>query len=279
MTLLVPDNLGCGEKLDDEWIQVKSYVVPGSGGHRHFTDEEKGTGEIYVLELRPQPPSDDPTNFVFQMEHETEALGYTAGEFAVDERLEFTAMEGEADAVTNREVQIRTTASLPAMVQLAGQGDWYEVRGSGNAGCDLNHNESATSRSSDFLLPYARNTATTMAYDFHERTGLKLKFNDASLESGGFFDWGGSNRDAKCHATHRIGVDVDLNRQPVDASFCLSGTGPRLEDCLIQDFGFGEAKPALNILDFIAEEIYGAHYWRKHDREATPVKLHYRFQR
>src|SRR5690606_27150071 len=40
--ITVPDDLGCRHRLDDELLEVRARIVPGSGSHRHFDDELPG---------------------------------------------------------------------------------------------------------------------------------------------------------------------------------------------------------------------------------------------
>ncbi len=276
--LVVRDDLDCGWQLDDELIEVRARIVPGSGSHRHFDEADlAGTGTLQADgELVEQP---DPATLRFRMAGETARVVYTAGDYGVKEELAFQAIEATSPAAFMQEIEITTVAATGEMAQLSENGDWYKVAGGGVSTCDRAHNESATVRNSDYMLPFARNMAAALAYDFRDRTGLMLSFNDASLEMGGFFDWGTSNRNAKCHGTHRIGVDVDLNGSPVNPGACLEGTGPRLETCEIISQPYGDAANALQYLDSLAERWYHAHYWRQHDREVSPLKLHYRFPR
>lgn len=239
----------------------------------------QGTGSMHFLDIRPFSESDNPARLEFRMLYQEETFAYTAGKFGVKERILVEAPEARTPAISTHEIDISVASRTGPLARLDGMGDWYDVIGSGDAGCDANHNASASDRDSDYMLPLARNLATTLAYDFHDRTGLKLKFNDASLANGGVYDVGSGDRDAQCHATHRVGIDVDVNRQPIDPAVCLEGSGPLLESCMIREFGYGKAEPALHFLDNMAELVYGAHYWRKHDREVTPAKIHYRFPR
>lgn len=278
--LRVKDDLGCNIRLDDEQIIARAEIVPESGSHRHFSgSDSKGTGSMHFLDVRPFSEEEDPARLEFEMLYETETFAYTAGKYGVKEKIIVEAPEARLPAIFEQEIDISVAAKTGPLVKLDGMGDWYDVLGSGNPGCDAEHNRSADDRDSDYLLPLARNLATSLAYDFFDRTGLKLKFNDASLSNGGFLDAGTSNRDAKCHSTHRVGIDVDLNSQPLNADVCLDGSGPRLESCAVKEFGYGENVAALQYLDELAETDYGAHYWRKHDREVSPLKIHYRFPR
>ncbi|MBN4080643.1 hypothetical protein JYT31_03160 [Beggiatoa alba] len=268
----VTDNLGCGEPLEGITVKLENTIASGSASHKHFTDvSEPGTGEYIASD----PPwtyiSDDKTS----VEVMTDIFGevnatYKAGFYGVQESITAEVTHPTNGETISAEVTLDIKADL---VPLNTSGLYYTLRGSfGTAGrCnDQAHNDAATLRRSHYVTPEMRTRVLEMSDRFYFDTGIRLSFNDASLEYGGFFDDGtggrtdvGSNR---CHLTHRQGVDIDVN---VGSS--LGCPHPYNLNCLANvSSGIGAKMTRKEVLNRIVEIDMVGHKWRE-------GPLHYRF--
>lgn len=272
--IAVQDDLGCGLYLDDELLRVSTEILPQTNSHKHFAQEgQPGTGTFALIDP-PSPPGEiGAPDVEFRMDGHPSHVTYTAGKYALRENLKVQVLEAELERTASQELDITVAAAGFNLLPLDLDSEHFAVTGTYTSSCDVQHNDGDTERRSHYLDTTSLYRASVMAAHFHTLTGLKLSYNDASLPEGGFFDNGAANRDAKCHFTHRLGIDVDVNGQPVNPSACLEGTGPKLSSCEVFFGTYPEAVIALDKLDDLAEITYQAHWWRE-----RPL-IHYRFPR
>ncbi|HEX6930007.1 MAG TPA: hypothetical protein VF267_12185 [Gammaproteobacteria bacterium] len=278
--IAVQDDLGCGLYLDDELLRVSTEIVPNTNSHKHFAEQgQPGTGKFTAVDLHPQsgegavPAAIGEAVIEFRMDGHPSRVVYTAGEYALREKLKVQALEATAERTTSQQFDITVAAAGFNLQPLDLDSEYFSVAGTYKSSCDVQHNKSGVERFSHHLNATSLYRASVMAAHFRTLTGIKLSYNDASLPEGGFFDNGTANRDAKCHSTHRLGIDIDVNGEPVNPSGCLEGTGPTLASCRVKYPGYPMGIFALDVLDRMAQKTYQAHWWRERPR------IHYRFPR
>lgn len=270
------DGLGCNQLAPDETITVKSNIVPLSGGHEHFTEsDEPGTGQWTDVTPPLDSVSPDQTEFEVTTPDGLVTAEYTAGSFGVREALNvfgFNEITGEG-VHDSEEVDIRMRGAN-FLVPLNTSSPAFELRGTFRSTCDKGHNLDATNRRSHYMSVFGAATAQLLAVMFQEQTGIKLSYNDASLEYGGFFDDGTGGRNDlgdHCHENHRRGIDVDVNQGFAERASCPSGT--TLHTCYLQVPGYPRGRKAIDVLtDIAVGRLRGYKFI-----ERNPDNIHYRF--
>lgn len=228
-----PEGTNCGVALPDIPVDVEATIVAESGSHLHFKEaDEPGTGEFHDVAGNEEPITIDESGVKFSGKTNTQGAvfgAYQAGVYGVEESFQVTVTDPERDE--SKTVSINVEIQVPGLVPLDESGALYTLRGSFSPGCGDNvHNRSATDRLSHFVTPGMKSFAGELASQFMELEDIKLSYNDASLEFGGFFDKGAADRNAKCHTTHRHGVDLDVNASSLDYPVCDEG-GARTIHC------------------------------------------------
>ena len=202
----------CHSGLRDRQATYRARIVPQSGSHKHFvSDAEIGTGKYTNSNPVILSSTDADTAITSTTDADGEFFAvYASGEWGVREKVTVT--------VTNPETNegLETTGAfdirVPDLIPLKHDGSLYLLKGSYSGTCDQQHNDGPTSRRSHYLKTNVLNSIENVANDYFSRTGAKLSFNDASLEYGGFFDYGdNANRTKRCHKSHRRGIDIDIN--------------------------------------------------------------------
>lgn len=212
ISVLVKDNLDCNVPLEDIPISVKNTLVPESGSHKHFNDdEETGTGE-YVASIPPWSTiNDDKTHIASVTDQEgLFTANYQAGIYGIQENVTVKVINPD----TNEELESSGTLDIriPGLSSLNAQSGPYILLGSFKTSCDKQHNDSSTQRRSHYLKERVVLGVEAVANEYLSRTDAMLSFNDGSLEYGGFFDKGSNLRSERCHISHRKGIDIDLNK-------------------------------------------------------------------
>ncbi|MCW8918671.1 MAG: hypothetical protein OQL08_07630 [Gammaproteobacteria bacterium] len=274
----VSDGLDCMNTkfLKDTEITLQSIVVPDSASHRHFTSvNQVGTGRFFKADPSSANPEAIPTTSSIPSEItlKPDEIGstwamYKAGHFGIEENIEITAKNSTTGAQSSPTAQHRLSIKMPDLVPLDTSGVDYYIRGTGNEGCDLGHNASATTRRSHYVLPYMETLVTTLAKWYTLNTGgLKLSYNDASLEYGGFFDKGNNdNLTQRCHLTHREGLDIDVNSN--EESTCPDASNL---DCISP--GLSPDNQEMTRLEFLTNTVkqWKGYRWNEGNL------IHYRF--
>lgn len=272
VTVKVTDNLNCGELLEGVTVTLTNTIVPDSASHKHFTSmTEAGTGE-YISSV-PVWTSINPDKNSIDVDTDVNGevtATYKAGFYGVQETITAEVTDPTDGSVLSAE---DTLAIKKNLVPLDTSGLLYSLRGSFGTSSSCNdqaHNDSATLRRSHYVTPIMRTRVLEMYDRFFIETGIRLSFNDASLQFGGIFDSGTGGRtdvrSNRCHLTHRQGVDIDVN---VGGSAgcpdaynlnCLANT----------TLGLGAKMKRREILNDIVENDMNGHRWRE-------GSLHYRF--
>jgi hypothetical protein len=228
--LVVKDNLGCKVPVQNTEVELENTIVPDSGSHKHFSAEnEYGTGQ-YVESL---PAWNAINTTKTKITTKTDQFGvvnasYKAGLYGVDEKITATTngmykngLSKEFKAESNLRVGVRN------LIPLDLSGATYTVRGGYTDACgDKHHNDGNYARRSHYVTNNTLKNIEQLNDLYIARTGAPdLCLNDASLKYGGYFDNGsdvrafkGANNElAKCHFSHRRGIDIDINvRQCID---------------------------------------------------------------
>jgi len=275
----------CGVPIENALVDVKATIVPESGGHLHFhKPNEAGTGDFLK-----SPGNEHPEEIKDTREDsggdETPELSvtgrtghngafyakYQAGVYGVAENLDVTVTDPnneEVEKFGRAELKIR----VPGLVPLDETGDLYTLRGSFVTPCDIQHNDSSTLRRSHYVTSDMILFIHALAHVFKSVEGVKLSFNDASLEFGGFFDDGVKDRSERCHVTHRHGVDIDVNVTSSDYTQCPNEQGIGTLNCPSNsDSELFVRHTQREVLDYIATQFPGVYKMR----EGT---VHYRLQ-
>lgn len=199
----------CAKGVKGAPVRLYNQIVSKSGSHLHFnTASEVGTGDYISSTPTWSTISTDKTDMTMSSgEGGIFIAKYQAGEFGVSETVTATITNPETgqEVSTDHQFDIKVAGLVP----LDTSGATYTISGSGNPGCDLGHNKSATERSSHYLTPATHGLVQNLNDAFYTETGINLNINDASLEFGGFFDSG--DRNTACHKSHRTGNDFDVN--------------------------------------------------------------------
>lgn len=213
LTVEIKDNEGCDKPLPDVPVDLKNTIVSQSGSHLHFSGADlPGTGTYIAATPTWSSISFDKTRIAAQTdENGLLKASYLAGEFGVEEQLEATAHNRlNGTTISSSETY---AIRVPGLVPLDTSGI-HSLRGSYSTSCDIGHNDSQTARRSHYVTPFTKAKIAQLNTNYQAETGNSLCLNDASLVYGGFFDRGAGGRDEKCHSSHRLGVDIDVNTQP-----------------------------------------------------------------
>jgi hypothetical protein len=210
---------GACRTTDADWmpgtlVQISSRIEPGSGGHRHFTDDsEIGTGTFLAPNpgdvLNPRSPSTRDTAIEGPVDRETSAYRatYMPGVFGIEEWLNYRARRPASErfpALTSPSqsfpIDIRV-ADLVPIPQGPSQSNQFHLRPGDLCG----HGQSARFVTSEMLSVLA-----DLERAYRHRFGQRLAFGAASLPSGGVIDGGAGDRASPCLAGHDRGLDIDL---------------------------------------------------------------------
>lgn len=220
-----PSGGNCGQPLAGVPVTLTATVVPQTGSHLHFTsaaEPAKGKFIEIPFALPPQTVSPDGTMLTSSTDgFGSLAAAYGAGLYGVRE-----SVRAEADDLTyggTKESIDEMTTRVAGLVPLDTTSALYTLRGGFAAPCDTGHNDTGTQRRSHYVTPPMRDFIGTLAGRFYRFEGVKLSLNDASLQFGGFFDDGIGS--AQCHASHRYGIDIDVNETSPDYAPCVGGSG------------------------------------------------------
>lgn len=260
------DDTGCDRPLPGIPVSVGNTLVPGSGGHLHFdSTTEPGTGRYLNATPTWSLISDDATQFsTVTDEQGTVSATYRAGDFGVEEDIAVTAVS-PLDSSKRISYGNILTIGVPGLIPLDISGLTYTLGGGYTSPCDTGHNHGPTLRESHHVTPQMSTKVQEMHDRFFLETDIHLSLNDASLPLGGFFDAAdNNNRNSRCHAWHRQGVDIDVN--------VGSGAGcpsPYNLNCPAEETEYPN-RPRREILDEIVEvHMQGFKY--------PENSLHYRF--
>lgn len=227
---IVSDDLGCLQALSEPEVTLEMRVTPNTGGHAHFTSEtEPGTGRFVQSDGSP-----DPRGTSTEISDHPDAYGhvlayYEAGEQGTGETLVATA---EIPFVSPKDPEWEVTeektfnVKVPGLVEAPASSADYEFIYGG--GCP--HNPTARWMTTEMSAKVA-----ALSSWYRTEFGAPLSLNDASLPFGGFFDNkmnDGGGRTARCHGSHRRGIDIDINgvdRGGVNVRTALVGKATRLD--------------------------------------------------
>lgn len=215
----ITDNLGCQKPLKDVQVQVKNTILPGTGGHSHFTDpDERGTGSYTALSPDDTfPDNADLTQILGKTDDQGEwRTQYAAGEFGLIEKIEITAVRpaGNGDAERRDSTWSAVTINIPTVLTTPynGVGGMVFVDG-GTCDHDPVPDDSYVESSARYMsIPLASRLVILDGIYSHITSGRHLSLNDASLPYGGLFDKG-QRAGRPCHQSHRRGIDIDVNHE------------------------------------------------------------------
>lgn len=229
----VTDDLGCLRPVVDAEVSFEMRVTPNTGGHAHFSSLfESGTGRFVLRDGSPEPRTTNSTQT--KISAQTDPYGhvlayYKAGEHGTTETLVATA---RIDAVSEKDPAWEVTAEktvnvkVPGLIEVANNSaDHAFIYG---GGCP--HNPEAR-----WMSPEMAAKTGALSSWYSTTFGAQLSLNDASLQFGGFFDNNtekGGGRDARCHGSHRQGIDIDINsidRGGANIRYAVVGKRTRLE--------------------------------------------------
>lgn len=207
----VKDSLDCGVVPKDVMVRFQSNVVPGSAGHEHFNSaEEIGTGEwttsLSGAKWDPEGEHTKKTMVDVPVTHTFGrlAISYKAKEHGVAEKITLTPVRYKDGSLEKFEEQSDLlNIEIPGLERITtADGVVFAYGG----GCP--HSPPA-----QFFTPTSYARMSFVAWKYADKTGAKLSLNDASLPYGGVVDNGdsGGGRDNKCHVSHRVGIDIDIN--------------------------------------------------------------------
>ena len=238
----VTDTLNCGATLDHTVVRFESFIKPQTGAHTHFTDDsELGTGTFSSYVAGSVVSKDGR-----QVEAPINSLGrvgvfYKAGEFGLVETIKLTAIRDipdEDQLIRSEEESIDLTIKIPDLREFtANDAPVIFVDGGSCPHSPLPH--SFTQKSWSIM--------DTLAEAYYLAHNSRLSLNDGTLMLGGFMDnklnddGTGGGRDSGCHVSHRVGIDIDINK--------YDATGDLLKDYV------EEVKDAAgNVIDTIEHE-------------------------
>lgn len=220
------------ESFVDPELQLTGYdPTPPAAGHLHFANSmsrSPGTGTFVPSTVTPGIAS--PARLAGLANQDGLFFArYRGGEYGVGESMVLRARDPATNVVYDARFDqplvigfgILSGAIVPDFSQLESEGPDTNVTYAGTASdCDLGHNASRTGsalRYTRAVAGDASNSIRVMANLFYRATstpssdGIKLSLNDASLPLGGVIDSASDSTTAPCHATHRTGVDIDVN--------------------------------------------------------------------
>lgn len=215
--VVVEDDLFCFRRLQDVTVRFTNTIAPGGPqghGHDHFGPAEPGTGNYACDSAFSCQVVDDgafPMDTI--VEGRTSSLGvfnasYAAREFGVSETItiSMTREPTPKDPSTVVGVDERHTLDIrhPGLFRVDAAG----ISAIRNLGTGCPHDPGA-----EWMTGNSGRRLRGVTESYLDGTGRMLSLNDASLPFGGFFDNGnGGGRVSPCHVSHRVGVDIDLNR-------------------------------------------------------------------
>lgn len=217
--LRIMDNLGCQKPLKDVQVQVKNTILPGSGGHSHFTDaDERGTGSYSALNPDDTfPDSADPTRILGKTNEQGKwRTEYAAGEFGLIEKIEISAVRPteSGDMERRDSTWSAVTINIPTVLTTPYNGVGGMVFADGGT-CDhdpLPDDGYVESSARYMSIPLASRLVILDGIYSYITNGRHLSLNDASLPYGGLFDKG-QRTGRPCHQSHRRGIDIDINHE------------------------------------------------------------------
>jgi hypothetical protein len=229
----VEDDLGCGRPLNDVTVRFANTIATsGDHGHAHFSASEGGTGNYSCAFGFPCTLIDDgqdPEDTIVEGKTRTDDLfgpgafvaDYRARELGVRETIKLS-LKREATAkdpeVTAPEVETELQIRYPGLVPV----DAGPISAVANYGTGCPHDPVPS-----WMTIYSAANLADVAIEYKRLTGRQLSLNDASLPYGGLFDnRGGAGRNSRCHASHRVGVDIDINSQDDGGVFVRCNVNP-----------------------------------------------------
>ncbi len=227
----INDNLGCNEPLQDVEVKLTNNMTPSSGegtldGHSHFSTNEPPGGRYLAVSghetlaeakshtIVYDTGSTEKYTVVDSVSGTTNTSGifnarYKAGIYAGSEAIGVIASRPAASA---KEPLAFDFDERPLKIQVPGlinmPKNWGSYDGTSIYkfvfGGTCAHDPEAR-----YVTPTMYEKAVALATAYKVTYGTGLSYNDASLPFGGFFDK--PTRDVKCHFSHRVGIDLDLN--------------------------------------------------------------------
>jgi hypothetical protein len=211
----------CKVTLENTIVKLSNTITPKSGSHNHFTlDSEIGTGKYVPLSVNDVLNPDIVGTLDAVIEGKTDINGefftkYKSGIYGLNETVTIEARREKntlySETIKSEPKVYKLDIKIPNLTPLSTSNVDYTLLGPFNSPCDIGHNNGLTDRKSHYLTNNALLGVEGMARLYKLNTQGLLSFNDASLEFGGFFDRGTENRAARCHVSHRKGIDVDIN--------------------------------------------------------------------
>ena len=263
--VFVTDDLGCMRPVQNARVTMASTVVGGSNAQKYFSDGDMGTGRFSSLGfnsvLNPGGPSQNDT----VIQGDTDVHGffqtqYQAQDHGVEEiitaNVRRPAAGGEPEVIgAALEQQLRI--AVPDLVRITE--DLGPVGFVDGGGCP--HDPKP-----HWLTPRTRALVLELAEIYHEKTARKLSLNDASLPLGGVIaNRGGAGRNARCHGSHRQGIDIDINR--VD----MGGMNMTVETVAQRD----TTMILLEFMDEMVEDLGGSLH-HSHNNDGQLTSIHWR---
>lgn len=238
VTVMLRDNLGCNQPIDDAVVRLTSTTVPSDAAYRHlhyhFQAGDDGTGHYEPIAafqsvLSPdQPDPNQPGYDPAVIEGKTATVSFflrgafaatlVAGQIGVAEQIKVSATRpavGEDPEVTAEDQTLEVAYRVPDLVEVSPQTETDTVFADGGS-CPHSLTPGSGEDLALWLSPETRQHLRAVARLYRSDTGRMLSINDGSLPFGGLFENNVNKsapdpRNNRCHVLHRTGRDIDVN--------------------------------------------------------------------
>lgn len=227
ISLVIEDNLGCGEKIPETIVRMETYVVPDTNGHGYDMGKNGiGTGRFIPAgyEAVVNPDEDEGVEeTVIQGVTDKDGIikvQYQARDHALMEnlsvKLKRPAEDGAPEIVVTDTSDMNLKISVQGLQLLTSSNGYFSFRDFGSC---------QHSAPVNYVTPAFGSVLISASAVYYAKTGMRISLNDASLPWGGVIanfvgskKQGGTlvsysgGRDAPCHKSHRFGIDIDVNK-------------------------------------------------------------------
>ena len=264
---VITDDLGCDSRIADARVRFTNTITEDDQidhGHAHFDSEDVGTGTYSGLDTFEWSLIDDgreDTATIIEgltAANGTFAADYEADEIGLSELVTASVTRDQTAAapeVTGEDEEAQLRIRIPGLVKID-----HEAISADRADAGVcPHNPAA-----DWLTAPSLARLGVVTETYFGLTERKLSLNDGSLPFGGFIENARDletgtpgGRDARCHRSHRLGIDIDLNSfhgaGDPGGTALLRCRGERIPTCDARDRRVEELKQICDIGTFEIE--------------------------